>query len=59
MSAVSPPEVRINTMPLFMYTQSSAWQQSFTAPQSSSGSGGGFSGGFSGGGGGGGSSGSW
>jgi uncharacterized membrane protein YgcG len=59
-SAVSPPEVRMNTMPLFMYTQSSTWHQSFTAPhQSSSGGGGGFSGGFSGGGGGGGSSGSW
>jgi uncharacterized membrane protein YgcG len=52
----------MNTMPLFMYTQSSAWQQSFTVPHQSSsggGSGGGFSGGFSGGGGGGGSSGSW
>jgi hypothetical protein len=60
-SAVSPPEVRMNTMPLFMSTQSSAWQQSFTAPHqsSSSGGGGGFSSGFSGGGGGGGSSGSW
>jgi uncharacterized membrane protein YgcG len=60
-SAVSPPEVRMNTMPMFMYTNASTWQQSFTAPHQSSsgGGGGGFSSGFSGGGGGGGSSGSW
>jgi uncharacterized membrane protein YgcG len=59
-SAVSPPEVRVNTMPLFMYTSASSWHSTFTAPrQSGSGGGGGFSSGFSGGGGGGGSSGSW
>jgi uncharacterized membrane protein YgcG len=59
-SAVSPPEISVNTMPMFMYTSSSMWHSTFTAPhQSSSGGGGGFSSGFSGGGGGGGSSGSW
>jgi hypothetical protein len=59
-SAVSPPEISVNTMPMFMYTSSSMWHSTFTAPhQSSSSGGGGFSGGFSGGGGGGGSSGSW
>ncbi len=58
-SAVPPPEVAVNTMPLLMYSHGAAWHSSYTTP-SSSGSGGG--GGFSGGGGsfgGGGSSGSW
>jgi uncharacterized membrane protein YgcG len=58
-SAVSPPEIRMNTMPMFMYTSASTWQSTFTTShQSSSGGSGGFSSDFSGGGGGG-SSGSW
>ncbi len=59
-SAVPPPEVAVNTMPLLLWSHGAAWQSSYTTP-SSSGSGGG-GGGFSGGGGsfgGGGSSGSW
>jgi uncharacterized membrane protein YgcG len=56
-SAVPPPELAVNTMPLFMHTSASAWHATFTSPRSSGGGGGG--GGFSGGGGGGGSSGSW
>jgi hypothetical protein len=61
-SAVPPPEVTANTMPLLMYAQAGSWHQSFTPPSSSGGGGGGFSGfsgGSVGGGGGGGSSGSW
>ncbi len=64
-SAVPPPEVSLNTMPLLMYTHASAFASTYTtpAPASGSSSSGGFSGGFSGGsvggGGGGGSSGSW
>ncbi|MFM2079101.1 MAG: hypothetical protein RJA49_2991 [Actinomycetota bacterium] len=62
-SAVPPPEVTANTMPLLMYAQAGSWHQSFTPPSSSGGGSGGFSSGFSGGsvggGGGGGSSGSW
>jgi uncharacterized membrane protein YgcG len=61
-SAVPPPEVSANTLPLLMYSHAAVWHSTYTQPSSSSGggfSGGGFSGGFSGGGGGGGSSGSW
>ncbi len=59
-SAVPPPEVHANTMPLLMYSYGANWNTAHTAP-SSSGSGSGGSSGFSGGGGfgGGGSSGSW
>jgi hypothetical protein len=57
-STVSPPEIRLHTMPMFMYTSASTWHSTFAAPHESSSSGA-FSGGFSGGGGGGGSSGSW
>ena len=58
-SAVPPPEVAFNTMPLLMYSNASAWHSTFTSPHQSGSGGGGFSSGFSGGGGGGGSSGSW
>lgn len=61
-SAVPPPEVSLNTMPLLMYTHASAFASTYTAPVSTGGgssSFGGFSGGSVGGGGGGGSSGSW
>lgn len=58
-SAVPPPDVAANTMPLLMYTHASSWHSTFTPPSSSGGGSGGFSGGGVGGGGGGGSSGSW
>ena len=61
-SAVPPPEVSLNTMPLLMYSHASAFASTYTAPVSTGGgssSFGGFSGGSVGGGGGGGSSGSW
>jgi uncharacterized membrane protein YgcG len=61
-SAVPPPELGVNTMPLLLYSHAHQWQNTYTAPSTSGSSGfsgGGFSGGFSGGGGGGGSSGSW
>ena len=65
-SAVPPPQIAANTMPLIMYSSMGDWTAARhqPAPPSSGGSGGsggggGFSGGFSGGGGGGGSSGNW
>lgn len=58
-SAVPPADIAVSTMPLFMYSNASAWHSTFTPPHQSGSGGGGFSGGFSGGGGGGGSSGSW
>jgi uncharacterized membrane protein YgcG len=62
-SAVPPPQIAANTMPLIMYSNMGDWTTARhqPAPPSSGGSGGsgGFSGGFSGGGGGGGSSGNW
>lgn len=61
-SAVPPPEVRLNTMPLLMYTHAASFASTHTAPTPTGGgssSFGGFSGGSVGGGGGGGSSGSW
>lgn len=63
-SAVPPPELAVQTAPLFIHSCWGDWSSARTAPApagggSGGGGSGGFSGGFSGGGGGGGSSGSW
>ena len=58
-STVPPQQVALQTMPLFLHTNSGEWTQAHTRPAPAGSSSGHSSGGFSGGGGGGGSSGNW